>query len=405
MPTVKSGVRAQADLSTNREKLDFAEGIALLDPNENPFTLMTMKFGGGTTGNIKHSWLEDELQPEIDTVNEPTTGYDSAATGIIVDNYLRFAPWDIVRHNATGEAMLVTAVTSSYITVVRDYGQGGTPGYTARADTVADGAYLTIIGNAAEQGAALPTLKSTLEVEIYNYCQDQRTPFGMSEIVAASALHGEQDWPFQQRKKGIEHMRKVEYQNIWGMPQVGGRALYSSGIVPATAGGIHHYITNTTTGTGSSRIVSQAEITQAEFLSFIEAAFEFGSAQKVMFCPPLLRSALDFWGISKLQTFSEKTLYGMKVAQWVSAHGTIIFVTHKMLKDPGSDGAYAFLLDMKNIKNITFSNIGSTRLRILKPYEADGTTAKKAEFQTISCIEPKQAKTHAVLYSMTSFAA
>ena len=410
MPTIVSLDRAQTNFSTNREKLDFAEGIALLDPNENPFTLISMKMGRGSSGNIKHSWLEDELQPETDTTNL-TSAVTTAGVSISVDNIARFAIGDLVKRNASGEIVLVTAISTSLnegsIIGTRDYGQGdSTPGYTARADTIADGDYLTIIGNAFEQGHVLPVRKSTVEVERYNFCQDLRTPFGISEVAAAAAVHGEADWPFQMRKKGIEHSRKLEYMNIWGVPVQGDKGLYASATgntKPQAAAGIDYWIR---THASSSRKVTQADITQAEFLSFLEAAFEFGSAEKIMYCPPVLRSALDFWGISKLQTFSEKTLFGMNVARWVSSHGTIIFVSHKMLKDPGTaDGANAYLLDMKNIRWITYSNIGSTRLRTLDPYKATGATTKQAEFQTISCIEMKLPETHAYLTGLKTYSA
>ena len=398
--------RAQDNFSTNREKLDFAEGIALLDPNENPFTLMSMKFSKKTSGNMKHSWLYDELVPETDTVNGAAS---AASTALTVDNISYFATGDIIRLNATNETVLVSSLTGNTLTVNRDY--GATSGaYTALAAAVADGAYLTIIGNAFEQGHQLPTAKSTTEVQLNNWCQDQRTPFGISEIAAAAAVRGEADWPYQMRKAAITHQRKLEYQHIWGHPMPGDLGLSASGsgnIDPSTAGGLWHFLKGGTgfSGTGSTRMVSQSEITQAEFLDFLEPAFEYGSQQKVMFCAPILRSALDYWGISKLNTFSEKTLFGMNVAKWVSSHGTILFVTHKMLKDPGSDGAYNFLVDMDDVSIVNYSNIGSTRLRTLDPYAATGKTIKQAEYQTISCLELKVPKKHALLYGVTSYAA
>ncbi len=400
-PTMVAGTRATANFSTNQWKLDFAEGIALLDPNENPFTLVTMKMGRGTTGNIKHFWLEDQLVPETDQVNY-STDIGSSGTSIVVDNGDRFKVGDLVMHNATKEVMLVSSVSANTLTVIRDYGQGS-ESWTALADTISDNDYLTIIGNAFEQGYQLPAIRSTKTTERYNYCQDQRTPLGISEIAAAAALYGEQDWPWQMRKAAITHQRKLEYQNIWGKPAPGDMGLSSSGTGntdPTTAAGIWHYMTEYA---DSSRKVSQTDLTQSEFLDFIEAGFEYGSSQKIMLCPPLLRTALDYWGISKLNTFSEKNLYGMNVAKWVSSHGTIIFITHKMLKDPGSDGYFAFLLDMKNIRWITYSNIGSTRFRELDPYKATGKTIKQAEFQTISCIELKLPDTHAVLKDFTSY--
>lgn len=402
--------RAQDSWSTNREKLDFSEGIALLDPNENPFTLMTMKYGRKTSGNVKHSWFEDVLVPETDTADTVTT---TADTVFEIDNIDRWAVGDIALVNASREAMLVTAISdaasgAATITVIRDY--GATSGaWTAVAAAIADGATLQIIGNAFEQGHDLPTLKSTKEVQMDNYCQDQRTPFGISEIAAAAAVRGEADWPYQMRKGGISHMRKIELQNLWGRPMPGDKGLFSgthsaAGDAPATGGGIWHFLTGGTgfTGTGANRLTEQAELTKGEFLTWVRHAFQYGSSKKIGFCSGIFREQLDTWGISNLQTFSTTTVYGIAVAKWVSAHGTILFVTHKMLDGMTGIGGCCFLLDMAEIKWITYSNIGSTRLRTLKPYEADGSTVKKAEFQTISCIEVKNPEKHACLYGMTS---
>ena len=63
MPTVQTGERAQDSWATDREDLDFADRIALLNPNENPLTLIAMRMGKGTSGNIKHQWVDDETQP------------------------------------------------------------------------------------------------------------------------------------------------------------------------------------------------------------------------------------------------------------------------------------------------------------------------------------------------------
>ena len=399
--------RSRSDFSTNREKLDFAEGIALLDPNENPMTLMSMKMGKKSSGNIKHSWLYDELVPETDTING---GASAASTAITVDNPTYFSAGDIIKFNATNETALVTAAPSTgVLTVIRDY--GATSGaYTPLAAEVADGEYLTIIGNAFEAGHILPISKSTLEIQMDNWCQTQRTPFGITEVAAAAAVRGEADWPWQMKKAGISHQRKLEYQHLWGHPMPGDGSLntgIAANTAPATGGGLMHYLTGGTgfTGTGSDRVISQAELTQAEFLAALEPMFEYGSAQKVMFCAPIFRTALDFWGISKLNTFTEGTAFGMNVAKWVSAHGTIVFVTHKMLKDPGSDGATAFIVDMDDINIVTYSDIGSTRLKSLEPYKATGATIKQAEYQTISCLELRTPKKHGVIKDVTSYAA
>lgn len=402
--------RAQDSFSSNREKLDFAEGIALLEPNENPFTLMTMKFGRKTSGNIKHSWLFDELVAETDTA-DTTSASVTAATFVQVNNIDRWGIGDIGFVEKSHETFLVTAVSTGndQLTIIRDY--GATSGaYTALAQSFDDDDVIKLIGNAFEQGHILPTQKSTTEVQLDNWLQTQRTPFGVSEVAAGAAVRGEADWPFQMRKANKTHLRKIEWQNIFGHPMPGDRGLSSSGTGndnPATGGGILHYLTGGTgfVGTGSDRLLLNAEITKAEFLTWIQHCFRYGSANRVLLCAPLFRTAFDSWGLADLRTVSEKTVFGLKVLTWVSSHGTITIVTHKMLEDQGGgDGAYAFMLDMEDIKWVTYAVGGSTRLRMLEPYKATGATIRQAEFYTISCIEIRVTKKHGCMYGTTGFA-
>ena len=406
MPTIAQGLRAQASLATNREKLDVALGISVLNVNENPATYTFMKFNSGSTGAIQHNWFDDEYQPMENEISGEATADEVVIT---VDNVGRFAVGDLcMPDNSSKEVMLVTAVsaatdTGGQLTVTRDYGQGGTPGYSARADTIADETNLKIIGNAFMQGHQLPTIKNVKEVQYYNYCQEQRTPYGVSDIVAAANHYGEQDFALQKRKKAYEHNLKVENQTLWGVPVKGSQAISSSGTGnddPAAAGGLYYYINRYS---GSDNVVDAGSITQTEFEDFLEAAFHYGSDSKVLFAPPILRTAFDRWGLSKMNSFTQDNQFGIAIERWKSSHGTVNIITHKMLKPKtAAAGATAFLVDMENVKWMTYSDIGTTREKSLDPYAATGETAKKGEFSTISCLQMRLFKTHAMLYNITA---
>ena len=405
MPTVATGNRAQDSWATDREDLDFADRIALLNPNENPLTLIAMRMGKGTSGNIKHQWVDDETQP-VHAQLEGTALTAAVTFDVTSGEGARFAVGDIVRTiNAANEIMLITAVSTDELAVDRDYGQGGSPGYTARAADIADNTYIEIIGNAFEQGHPLPVVKNTQEVIRFNFCQDMRTPAGITEVAAAARVHGEQDWPYQLRKKGIEHMNYWERTNMWGVAEDGDQGAFdgTNNVAPQAAGGLYFYINEYAS---ASRQIVQADITQQEFLDFLEVGFEFGSRQKVLFAPALLRSAIDFWGIAKLNTTPDTKAFGIDVSKWISSHGMVTIVTHKLLKDPlGSSGVWAFLIDVEELKWITYSNIGATKLRMVDPYGSDGSTLKQAEYQTLGCLEFRQPEKHAMLERMTSYSA
>lgn len=401
-PTMIQGVRARTNLSTNREDTDYMKGIALLDPNENPFTLATMDMGRDTSKTIDKHWFEDELVPEHAQVNY-STGYNSSDTSILLDTGQgkRFAAGDLAKHEVTGEVMFVASVSTDTLTVIRDYGQdeSGNDGWAAKAGAVSDNDFLQNIGNGFEQGHTLPVIKSTQEVEYKNYCQDIRTPIGISEIVDATTLRGEQDLSFQEMKAGKSHSRKIELTALWGKPYAGTDAYWGgtddNSVLPQMSGGINHFIE---VNAPTAQKKDEDEITQSEFQDFMEFVFEYGSATKFCYCPAKLRTALDKWGISKLNTFTSETIFGMAVSVWRSSHGEVVFVTHKMLKQPQASQYYhAFFLDMEEVKFITLQKIGATRLRKMDPYNATGETGIKEEYQTISCIKFGQAAKHARL--------
>ena len=407
MPTTAQGLRSQAVLATNREVLDVAEGIHLLNAYENPATYIFMMVNQGSSGAVQHNWFDSELQP---TNNEISGECSASEVTITVDNIARYAIGDVCMvENSGKEVVFVTAVSGAgdsagQLTVIRDYGQGdSTPGYTARAAIIADTTKLKIIGNAFEQGFKLPTIKNVQEVQYYNFCQTQRTPYGVTDIVAAAKHYGENDLALMKRSKAADHTAKVENQNLWGVPAKGDQGASSSGTgndSASTAGGLYYYIS---AYSGSDRVVNAGAIAMSEFMTFLEAGFEYGSKTKILLCPPILRTAFDTWGLTKMTSFTESNQFGIAVEKWVSAHGTIKIITHKMLTpDAASDGATAFLIDLPNVKFITYSDIGSTREKVLDPYGATGETAQKGEFQTISCLEMRSFPTHGMLYNITS---
>ena len=400
-PVMIDGYKARTNLYTNREDTDFDTGIALLDPNVNPMTLITMDLSKGSVDTVEHRWWEDELVPETlqnnagtETAIDATAillSYDTTTSG---DHEDRCKQGDLIMHNQTREVMLVhTVVTATHIIgVVRNYGGG------ALAAAIGVDDYMTVIGNAFEQGHALPDMRSTQEITYVNYCQDMRTPFGITEIAEETKMRGEAEWPYQRKKNGIQHSRKLEYMNWWGRPLEGGKAKFSSwsaSATPTAAGGINHFIV---TNSPAAQKEDQDEITSDEFQDFMEYVFQYGSGTKVCYCPPRLRTALDKWGISKLNTFTRDTMYGMAVAKWLSSHGEVIFITHKMLNEPESgEYFYNFFLDMEELQWRTFGSNGATRLRVTDPYAASGATLKAEEYQTVGSMKVGLAPTHSRL--------
>lgn len=411
MPTVQSQIRGTADLSgtlgVDRLRRDVADGIFLLDPNENPFTLITRQMGKMTSKVIKHSWFADELFPEVATVSSTTSVTTTGTTVTVISgDGVRVAVMDIIVVHDSFEQMLVTAISGDDLTVIRDYGQNetGNEGWTALATTIATGDSLIIIGNAMTEGSTAPALKATLEVMRNNFCQGFRKPFDITEELLNSALYGEQQLPYQTRKAAIEILRQIEYTNIYGNPYAGDGLTQNStpgSRFPATSGGIIHFITE---NAPAENIVSQTELTKAEFLTFIRDGYRYGSRQKVLFAAPLIISAIESWGIADLQTRPDDTTYGIAVQNWLSAHGETAIINHKILRGQTStQGNTALLIDMQHLKQVVMNNMD---LRLVQNIQANDAMTRKDEWRFTGSIEFKgSAGNHAMLKDITSFAA
>ena len=102
--------------------------------------------------------------------------------------------------------MYVSSVSSNVLTVVRGWGE------TSASASIADDDYLLVLGNANEDGASSPGLKSESADEVYNYVQDFRSPFEVTDILMNSELYGGGDLQNERIIKLIEH--KVDRVNV-----------------------------------------------------------------------------------------------------------------------------------------------------------------------------------------------
>ncbi len=398
MATIITGQRATSDLSSQRLKVDLADQIFLLDPNENPFVLISKQSGTVTAIQPKHSWLEDVLQPEKDQVNFDT-GYTSVKTAITVDNVSYFAVDDLVQVFDSYEIMRVSAKSSDGIVEFERNWPGVSSGETGFPTALVDNDWLIIMNNVIEEGDTAPSAKTTQETQVDNFTQIIRTPFELTETQIASLMHAEQDLPYQTRKNGIEHARQIEYGFIWGIPN--GTNTGDNSKPKRSMGGLWWYLKE---NAPAANIVSQTELTLAEFNEWVRNCFRYGSKRKVMFASPLILSAIEHWGQIKLQTRPSDKTFGIDTVTWVSPHGTISIVNHKLLEgpNPGTAGSWAFMVDMEMVKYVPLSTRDT---KLLTGRQENDRDTNEAEYLTECCLQIANPEKHGVLYNVTSFAA
>jgi hypothetical protein len=183
---------------------DVADVIGLISPHETPL-LDHLGDPRAPARSTVHEWLEDALLPNTDLINQTTfTPSATAATQITVDNGPRFRIGDQVRADGSKEVMLVTAIATNQLTVIRGYG-----GTTAEA--LADNKKLIILGNAALEGADKDASRQTARTRRRNFLQIFSTTVevsGSQQAAATIGVRDELDYQMQERLR--ELLRDLE---------------------------------------------------------------------------------------------------------------------------------------------------------------------------------------------------
>lgn len=353
--------------------------LYILDANKAPLVALTAKLRKKETVSPKFSWFEDVYNASYDQVNY-STGYNSSATTIAIDNYTYFTVNDVIKNARTGECMLVSAVTTDLIQVTRGWGE-------TSAASITDNDYLWILGNAYQEGASSQEANSTNASEVYNYTQIFRTPFEVTETLANTKLYTGNDLSTQQKKKGVDHAQAIERAFFFGE-----RKEDTSGTHPrrSTRGLLKFISTNVTDAGGT--------LTETEFETFLRSGMRYGSKEKWFFASRLIVSAISSWAQGKLQMVPADKTYGIAITRYVSPHGVINIIPHDMLEGTGGSneeyGGYGFLVDPESVNYRYLSN-RDTRMKmdIQNPDE----DARKGEFLTEVGLQLINEKTCAIL--------
>lgn len=374
-------MRGTANINTARIVVDMSSRIAELQPSAAPLTVLTKRIATDAVYNYKFEWLEDDLMSRWTAIDNSSTAYTASSDELVVDDASIIAVGDIIKSVATGEMMNVTAVDvdAREITVARGYGETA-----AHADSVANDAKLLVVGNASMQGAGAPAEKYVNTINTYNYTQIFRTPFAVTGTLDKMKLYGGNELKRQQKKKGIEHKKSIEYAFIFGE-----RKLDVTGEQPkTTTAGVYTFLAGTDNVVTKPRNLATLE---AEFDAWCQDLFTYGSDEKTLFACPLLISKINSWAKGKLEIIQadKDRTYGLNIIRYLTPHGMLNIVRHPLFVQ-GYDGL-SIALDMDNVKYRPLRGRDTTLRTNIQNNDADG---RKDEYLTEAGLEIKLPKTH-----------
>lgn len=376
--------RGSQNINTDQRKPDVSDKIWMLDPEYAKLAFFARKLKKVVTTDAEYRHFEKRSPSKYDAVNY-ATNYTSGATVIAVDDGTKFRAGDVIQDVSTNEQMKVTSVSTNDLTVSR--GWGG-----VAATTVTDNDVIVILGNANAEGAGVRNRLTSISSKVVNYTQIFREPFDTTNTLNSTELLAEKSDIVGLRKEHLDiHMTDMERTGFFGQAKED-----VSGAQPIRAtGGLRSHI--------STNVVTEAQLTEAEFDSWLSDLFSYGGDKKMGFMSPMIAGGINKWAKAKLVMYPKDKTYGISITNYVALGGSLDFVQENLFKENTVWNGYGFGVDMELISYRYLGGNGISRdTKLLKDRQAAGVDATMEEYLTEAGYQFKLENRHGYIKGVTS---
>lgn len=367
------------NIDRDRRELDVSKVIADLVPEESPFAVILMKAKKEKTNSQYFSWYDQK----------PGNWWTSVAEAALVDtttikvaDATIFRKDDLIKVASTGEVMLVTDISetkgANTVTVKRGYGE-------TSAAAIDSDAGLMRMGNAMEQFSKAPEAKIVQPFKGWNVTQIFRTPFDQSQTAASENVKTVMSERNRLTKlKGLEHRLDIERALLFGERYEDPSAKRS------TTGGFLTLVKD-------HSMDVQNKFDEGAFEEFNQELFTYGSRRKLLICSRSILSLINSFARDRIDTTSGEDTYGLRLKNYISAHGDLYIVPSMTLER--EYGSMAIGVDMENVKYRVFRD---TKLnKNIQDNDEDGW---RDEYISEIGLEVRLPQTHCVLQNATNTA-
>ena len=247
---------------------DVSDLISIISPFETPL-LDVLGDGMRAATSTHHEWLEDELLPNKDTINDSSITDPESDTQFDVAHGGRFRIGDQIQIEGSRELMLVTNIAGNTLTVVRGYAG------TATAE-LANNQVVNILGNAALEGGDRPEARFTLRTRKGNWTQIFTAAVEVSGTdLAANQLGLADEMDYQKQERLRELLRDLENTVInGGMPTA---TPQGSAVVRRTMRGIVSHLQTNVFAVGMSGFPSGNDLDEEKINAALRRIWENSS--------------------------------------------------------------------------------------------------------------------------------
>lgn len=350
-----AGLRGTGDWATDERPKNFREMILWRNPNgQTPLTALLSKMKSESTNDPEYAWYEEELNALRLTVNF-TTGYSTTDTSITVTSNVTDAT-DVV----AGDIFLVEkALTAAYnheIVVASANGSAGVVAFTrassgTSAAPIANGTFLTKIGNVFAEGTGAPSASTRNPTKMYNLCQIFKTTYDITNTAKNTKTRTGDPIKNDKKRKMFDHSVAMELAFIFGKRYEttgsNGKPLrFTGGLLWALSQYAPTMITAFTTTP-----------TETTFTDAVYKVFDYNSGagdERVVFAGNGFLNSLNKLAASQTRTRVNFDglidVYGMKLQRWVLPQGTIYVKSHPLFNTHSRFTNDAVIIDPSSLK-------------------------------------------------------
>lgn len=343
-----AGLRGTGDWATDQRPKDFREYILWRSPNGTaPLFALSSKMKKESATDPEYNWWEQELNAIRMALNDAATaGPASTTITVNLGDAQDLVPGDILLVEKAittaydHELIIVSSVTSATVFVAKR-GQVGTT-----AAIIANGTFMTKIGNAFAEGTGAPTSSSRNPTKLFNYLQIFKTTYNITGTALETDTRTGDTLKNEKKMKMFDHAAAVEMAWLFGKRF---ETTGANGKPLRFSGGMLYMLSQY----ASTRIVAYTTTpTESTLLDAVYPIWDYETEsgnERIVFAGNGFLNSLN--KLAKAATSTRInfngyiTQYGMKLAHWIFPQGELFVKTHPLFNTHGRFTNDAFIFD------------------------------------------------------------
>lgn len=393
------GLRGSGNFTSDERPKNWREMLLYLFPNgQAPLTAFLGLLKSEGTDDPEFNWWEKRLPNQRQKVNGALGAADTTWT---VDSGAKDCVFGtIILVESTGELVRVSSdpTSDTELEVERSWG-------AVAGTSIADNAFLTIVGNVNEEGALPPTSKSYSPTKNNNYDEIFRTSLYLTRTGRKTSLRWDRKGPYREAKREALSLHSIEMEKayIWGEPV---ETTGPKGLPMRMTGGVLNFLSTNTgdqsagdAGVNFGTYASGVGLLDEDTLDkMLESVFRFGANEKLVLCGSTFMRALTTLGKRNgfLEMTPKDTTYGMKIVEYTCPFGSLYLKLHPLFNQHPVWRQNALILDTDNLISRPFDDT-----MFVKNRQSPGEDAVKDEYLTENGLEVHLEETHAYIQGVT----